>query len=183
MSKEKESQSNDVNRVLTITTPDIENGLGNRVTIWFAGCSHHCPGCHNQHTWNYNQGQLLMSEHVLEKIYAEVKNEYIEGITLSGGDPLSRTDKQLDELTEFLVEFRKRFPKKNVWIYAGDTFEEAICNQHKENVLKQCDVMVDGEFKIDLKDQDLAFRGSSNQRIINLKKSLSTKKVSVMKIK
>ena len=79
-------------RVLTITTPDVENGLGNRVTIWFAGCSHRCVGCHNQHTWDYNQGTPLFDEGVIEKIFSEVDKDYISGITLAGGDPFSQSD-------------------------------------------------------------------------------------------
>ena len=75
-------------KVLTLTTPDIENGFGCRVTIWFAGCNRRCPGCHNPHTWAYNQGKELLSEEVLNKIYSLVDKDYIQGITLSGGDPI-----------------------------------------------------------------------------------------------
>ena len=89
-------------RVLTITTPDVENGLGNRVTIWFAGCSHRCIGCHNHHTWDYNQGTPLFDEGVIEKIFSEVDKDYIAGITLAGGDPFSQNDESLNELLKFV---------------------------------------------------------------------------------
>ena len=79
-------------KVLTITHPDVENGTGCRVTIWTSGYNHHCPGCHNKHTWDYNQGTNLFDKNVLNKIYEEVDKPYIKGITLSGGDPLGQSD-------------------------------------------------------------------------------------------
>ena len=102
-------------RVLTITTPDVENGLGNRVTIWFAGCSHRCVGCHNQHTWDYNQGTPLFDEGVIEKIFSEVDKDYIAGITLAGGDPFSQNDESLNELLKFVRMYKSAFPEKNIW--------------------------------------------------------------------
>ena len=110
-------------RVLTITTPDVENGLGNRVTIWFAGCSHRCVGCHNQHTWDYNQGTPLFDDGVIEKIFSEVDKDYISGITLAGGDPFSQSDESLIELLKFIRMYKSAFPEKNIWVYSGATYE------------------------------------------------------------
>lgn len=170
-------------RVLTITTPDVENGLGYRLTIWFAGCSHRCPGCHNQHTWDYNQGTPLTDQSVLNKIYKEVDKEYVQGITLAGGDPLSQSDQSLRELAEFLKEFKTKFPEKNIWIYSGATYDSDILHPIKKEIIEICDVMVDGPFIIQLLDPDLAFRGSTNQRIIDIKKTKETGEVVLLNIK
>jgi len=158
-------------RVLTITTPDVENGLGNRVTIWFAGCSHRCVGCHNQHTWDYNQGTPLIESGVISKIFKEVDKEYISGITLAGGDPFSQTDESLNELLAFIIKYKEIFPEKNIWVYSGATYESDMLHPIKRQILDKCDVMVDGPFILALRDPDLAFRGSSNQRVIDLKKT------------
>lgn len=164
-------------RVLTVTTPDMENGIGCRVTIWFAGCSHRCPGCHNQHTWDYNQGVLFTDEAIRKKIYEEVNKDYIAGITLAGGDPLSQNDESLTELLDFLIEFKKDFPTKNIWIYSGATYESDMLHPIKNDILSHCDVMVDGPFIIKLLDTDLAFRGSTNQRVIDLNETRKTGQV------
>jgi anaerobic ribonucleoside-triphosphate reductase activating protein len=155
--------------VLTVTTPDIENGLGYRVTIWFAGCPHHCPGCHNKHTWDYNQGTPLMDKTVLNKIYENVDKEYIKGITLSGGDPLGQSDESLQILLKFLKEFKEQYPNKDIWIYSGDIYENLMQHPLKQCILSFCDTLVDGPFIETKYKRDLPFRGSSNQRIINLK--------------
>jgi anaerobic ribonucleoside-triphosphate reductase activating protein len=153
--------------VLTITHPDVENGLGCRVTIWCAGCGHHCEGCHNPHTWNYNQGRCL--EDVKQQIFELVDRPYIKGITLSGGDPLDQSFEALQKLLVFIDDFKKEFPDKDIWVFAGDTIEELVLTPIKRRILKKCDVLVDGRFVKSLYDPDLAFRGSRNQRIIDLK--------------
>ena len=170
-------------RVLTITTPDVENGLGNRVTIWFAGCSHRCVGCHNQHTWDYNQGTPLFDEGVIEKIFSEVDKDYIAGITLAGGDPFSQSDESLNELLKFVRMYKSVFPEKNIWIYSGATYESDCLHPIKNDILNLCDVMVDGPFIISLRDPDLAFRGSSNQRVIDLKKTREKGEVVLLDVK
>ena len=170
-------------RVLTITTPDVENGLGNRVTIWFAGCSHRCVGCHNQHTWDYNQGTPLFENGVIDKILEEVNKDYILGITLAGGDPFSQSEESLKELLGFIRMFKSSFPRKDIWVYSGATYESDILHPTKKEILNMCDVMVDGPFILALRDPDLAFRGSSNQRIIDLKKSKEKGEVVTMDLK
>jgi anaerobic ribonucleoside-triphosphate reductase activating protein len=158
-------------KVLTITTPDVENGLGCRVTIWVAGCSRHCPGCHNPHTWKYNQGSELLSDEVLDKIFYEAGFDYIQGITLSGGDPLDQDEASLIELLTFIKQFKLEFPDKDIWIYSGGTYEQLMENDIIREILLWCDVLVDGPFIQDKKVLDLAFRGSTNQRIIDLNKT------------
>lgn len=170
-------------RVLTITTPDVENGLGNRVTIWFAGCSHRCVGCHNQHTWDYNQGTPLIEPGVISKIFKEVDKEYISGITLAGGDPFSQTDESLNELLTFIIKYKEIFPEKDIWIYSGATYESDMLHPIKKQILDKCDVMVDGPFILALRDPDLAFRGSSNQRVIDLKKTREKGEVVLLDVK
>lgn len=164
-------------RVLTITHPDVENGLGCRVTIWTAGCSHHCPECHNKHTWDYNQGSLITSQKVHNVIYQCVSPKYIKGITLSGGDPLDQSDSALQQLYDFLQQFKHDFPEKDIWFYCGDTFETLCENPIKKNILQLGDVLVDGPFVKKLYDPDIAFRGSTNQRIIDLKQTFKTNSI------
>lgn len=161
-------------RVLTMTQPDTENGKGCRVTVWCAGCSHHCPGCHNQHTWDYNQGSLLINDDVKQRIYNAASKEYIQGITFSGGDPLDQSHQALTELYMFITEFKHDFPEKDIWIYSGDYFENLKNSRIVRKILSKCDVLVDGPFMKDLYDPDLSFRGSRNQRIIYLKNPVIT---------
>lgn len=164
-------------KVLTLTTPDIENGFGCRVTIWFAGCNRRCPGCHNPHTWNYNQGKELLSKEVLNKIWDAVDKDYIQGITLSGGDPFDQNDESLMELLNFIELFKVKYPMKDIWIYSGGLYEDFMKNDILREILMWSDVLVDGPFIQELKLLDLPFRGSTNQRIIDLKKSIYSDKV------
>jgi len=166
--------------ILTLTTPNMENGLGCRVTVWVAGCSHHCEGCHNQHTWNYNQGQKLTDSIVREKIFNALNHDYIQGVTISGGDPLDQDASSLNELIDFLKEYKEKFPTKDIWIYSGSVYENV--NEHQMNVLNLCDVMVDGPFIHTMKELDLAFRGSSNQRIIDLNKTRKNNNITLFQL-
>lgn len=156
-------------KILTITHPDVENGLGNRVTIWCAGCSRHCEGCHNSHTWSYNQGTKI--DEVKQQIFDIVDKPYIKGITLSGGDPFDQSYSALEQLLIFINDFKQEFDvTKDIWIYSGDTLENLWLSPIKRKILQKCDVLVDGPFVKSVYNPDLAFRGSKNQRIIDLKK-------------
>lgn len=156
-------------KFLKVTYPDINNGVGCRATIWFAGCSHHCKGCHNEWTWNYNQGTEVENElyDKIAKLFEE--NEYLVGITLSGGDPLSQSNKDLCELLNFVEWFTTNYPDKTIWLYTGDILEDCMMHHIKKDIIKHCDVVVDGPFIEEQKDLSLAFRGSRNQRIIYVK--------------
>lgn len=168
-------------RILTITSPDINNGLGNRVTLWVAGCPHHCPGCHNQHTWEYKQGLDITLyknyELVLGKLREELSKPIINGLTLSGGDPLGQSDDVLNELLSILMTLKREFPNKDIWVYSGDVYENLIKNPIIQEILNLCDVLVDGPFILDKKDTTIPFRGSTNQRIIDLKKTLDANEI------
>lgn len=154
-------------KILNITSPDVNNGTGFRVTLWVAGCSHHCRGCHNPETWDYNQGKTLRE--VRKELFDKLDKSYIKGLTLSGGDPLAQSKRSLIELYFLLKRIKKKFPNKDIWIYSGYTHEEILQDKFKKLVLSQCDVLVDGPYRYALRDTSLPFRGSSNQRIIYLK--------------
>lgn len=113
----------------------------------------------------------------MDRVVEAVSKPYMRGVTISGGDPLSQSHDSLIELSAFIDEFRHKCPGKDVWIYSGDTFEEAASDELKREVLEKCDVMVDGPFVAALRDTELAFRGSSNQRVIDLEKTFRTGEV------
>ena len=152
-------------RYLNITAPDISNGVGCRVTLWISGCFHQCKGCHNPHTWNYEQGKYVTDE-TIEEIGKWLEKPYIKGLTISGGDPLANSIFVMGELENFCKKIKERFPDKDIWIYTGYVYENLREDQLK--VLQYCDVLVDGPYKEELRDLTLPFRGSSNQRIIYL---------------
>jgi anaerobic ribonucleoside-triphosphate reductase activating protein len=162
-------------RILNITAPDINNGNGIRVTLWVAGCKHYCKGCHNQWTWKYEQGKVYRYEQ--ENIKKELANwlnrDYVEGLTLSGGDPLCQDNDGLCELLDLIKWFRKEYPTKNIWLYTGYTKEE-IDNSNNyimKEVVNSIDVLVDGPYIESLRDiSHTPFRGSTNQRLIYIKK-------------
>ena len=140
------------------------NGDGLRVVLWVAGCNHHCQGCQNPQTWDINSGIPFDNTAKLE-LFAELDKEYIDGITLSGGDPLH--PQNLQSTTKLLKEIKEKYPNKTVWIYTGYTYEQI---QEKE-LIKYIDVLVDGPYIKSRRDLNLEYRGSSNQRIIRLSKN------------
>lgn len=148
-----------------ITAPDIANGTGCRVVLWVSGCNHHCIGCHNKETWDYKHGLLFNNDTrtILDKW---LQKSYISGLTLSGGDPLDRNEEELLEILDLCKSIKYKYPNKNIWIYTGYTFESLKGTQLE--ILKYCDVLVDGPYIESLRDLSLPFRGSTNQRIINL---------------
>ena len=158
-------------RILDITAPDINNGNGIRVTLWVAGCNHKCKGCHNPWTWNYEQGKVLSKEFnsICNKLSEWLKKDYVEGLTISGGDPLDQSNQSLYELNSLLRWVKLNYPEKNIWLYTGYVYEEL--NKVQKEVLEYVDVLVDGPYKEELRDiAHCPFRGSTNQRIIYIKK-------------
>lgn len=146
-----------------IVNCSIVDGLGFRTTLFISGCKHCCEGCHNPHTWDFNAGRPYTKE-VEEILFDKISEDYIKGLTLSGGDPLYSAD----EVYELLVRFRERFgDTKSVWLYTGFKYE--YCKEYFSKILDLCDVLVDGTYKCSERDTTLAFRGSRNQRVINLK--------------
>lgn len=146
------------------------NGEGLRTVLWVAGCSHNCPQCHNPVTWDINGG-LVFDEAAKEELFEELEKDYISGVTFSGGDPLH--EKNREEIGKLVAEIREKFPDKTIWLYTGYNWEE-ICDLP---FLLNVDVLVDGEFKIEEKDNSLHWKGSANQRVIDVKESLKTGKV------
>ena len=157
-----------------ITKDDMLNGDGLRVVLWVSGCGHHCKNCHNAITWDANEG-LPFDEAAEKEIYQELEQEYIDGITLSGGDPLFPDNR--NTITCLVQKIKKRFPCKTIWCYTGYLWEEV---KHLE-VIKQIDVLVDGRFLEEFADPQLHWKGSSNQRVIDVKESLKTGKI-ILKI-
>lgn len=145
-----------------ITTCDVNNGEGIRVTLWVAGCDHHCPGCQNPETWDFKSGQPF-DEEAHDYLLSELAKPYIDGLTLSGGDPLY----SLDDLLPLLKEIKQKMPDKNVWLYTGFTMEQIEASRLRD-ILPYVDVVIDGPYVQALRDVTLAFRGSSNQRLIRL---------------
>ena len=147
---------------LTITKDDTLNGDGLRVVLWVAGCSHHCKGCQNSYSWNPNTG-VLFTDETINEIFAELSKDYISGLTLSGGDPLYIDNR--DTITNLVKSVKEKFPNKTIWLYTGYSYED-IKNL---DIINYLDVIIDGEYKEELRDITLPYRGSSNQRIIYLK--------------
>ena len=152
-------------RYLKIENVDIGNGLDVGSVLWVSGCSHHCPQCHNPQTWDKNAGEEF-TEEVLDNLLDKLKRPYIKRLTLSGGDPLFLGSR--DEITNIVRKVKKNFPNIKIWCYTGYLWEEVKDLPCMDFI----DVLVDGEFKVELRDITLPFCGSSNQRIINVKESL-----------
>lgn len=141
---------------------DIANGEGVRVSLFVSGCRNHCKGCHNPEAWNFNYGQPFTKETENEIIEA-LRPSWIQGLSVLGGEPCEEENKEV--LIPFLKKVKNAFPKKDIWLYSGYTYELLKNNE----ILRYVDVLVDGAFLLEQKDISLAFRGSRNQRIIKLK--------------
>ena len=157
-------------RYHNITKEDMLNGDGVRVVLWFAGCTHHCKNCQNPITWD-PQGGLVFDEDARAEIFEELDKDYISGITFSGGDPLYMETRE--GLLELIQEIKEKYPKKTIWLYTGYLWEEI---RHLEHI-PYLDVVVDGRFVEELKDNDLPWKGSSNQRVIDVKMTLELGKI------
>lgn len=166
--------------IITVTGPDINNGPGFRVTVWVSGCTHKCPGCQNAHTWKYAQGHSICEKYkdtditYKEKILSLLDNDNIDGITISGGDPMDQDIYALEQLQDLLVSVRKKYPNKSIWLYTGCTYEEF--NYEQKQVARCCDVIIDGKYDQELRDITIPFRGSLNQRLIDVKQSIIQRK-------
>ena len=147
-----------------IKTGDMLNGMGIRATLFVAGCNHYCKGCHNPITWDANEG-LIFDEKAKQELFEELEKDYCKGVTFSGGDPLYPDNRA--DITALAKEVKEKFPEKDIWLYTGFTYE-GIYNLE---VMSYIDVLVDGEFKEELKDNNYHWAGSTNQRIIDVKES------------
>ena len=175
---------------LQITHEDVCNGDGLRVILWLSGCSHHCYNCQNPQTWNPDSG-IPFDESAKQEIFTELSKDYISGITFSGGDPLYEYN--LDEVLKLVQQIRISFPDKTIWLYTGYKFEQ-IKDAFMESkkwlqanwkhsaitrwaIISNVDVLVDGEYIDEQRDLTLAYRGSKNQHVIDVKQSLAQNKI------
>ena len=178
-----------------ITHDDMNNGDGLRVVLWLSACSHHCYNCQNLQTWNPDSG-IPFDESAKQEIFNELSKDYISGITFSGGDPLHENN--LNGVLELIKEIRISFPEKTIWLYTGyewgeltryDSYNGFISLESylrkdvyelytkRYQIIKLCNVVVDGEYIDGQKDLTLKWRGSSNQRVIDVNQSLTQNKV------
>lgn len=154
-------------RYHNITKEDMLNGDGLRVVLWTAGCSHGCKGCHNTITWDANGG-LAFDETAKKELFEELDKSYISGITFSGGDPLHNNNR--DQIKELAEEIKQKYKTKTIWLYTGYRWEDIA----EWDIVKSLDVVVDGRFELEKRDVQLHWKGSSNQRVIDVQKSLQT---------
>ena len=162
---------------------DVANGPGVRVSLFVSGCTHKCKGCFNEEAWDFKYGHEYTQKEE-DNIIELLKPDYIDGITILGGEPFEYVNQK--GILPLLRRIRKELPNKTIWCFSGYTFDtdilENMCNKYKETkeLISYIDVLVDGKFEIDKKNFKLKFRGSSNQRIINVKESLKNNKVILM---
>lgn len=152
----------------------VSNGLGVRTVLWVSGCNIHCKNCHNQSTWDFNSG-IPFTDDTMQELLYDLSKPYIKGCTLSGGHPLDPHN--APEVLKIVKRVKMVFPNKDIWIYSGYTWEDIIQNDTLKEILKYTDVLVDGAYIDELRDISLAFRGSSNQRIIDVQKTLDSNEV------
>ena len=159
------AEMREIMRYHNITKDDMLNGDGLRVVLWVSGCNHCCPECHNPITWDPNGGAAF-TEKEKQELFAELDKSYISGITLSGGDPLHPANRL--DVRSLVMEIREKYPQKTIWLYTGYLWENI---SHFE-IMKYIDVCVDGEYEKDKRDVQLHWRGSSNQRVIDVQRTL-----------
>ena len=152
----------------------VSNGAGVRTVLWVSGCDVHCHNCHNPQTWDFNSG-IPFTDDSMQEILYDLSKPYIKGLTLSGGHPLDPHN--APKVLEIVKRVKMVFPNKDIWIYTGYVWEDIIKDNTLKEILECTDVLVDGAYVDELRDISLAFRGSSNQRIIDVKKTLDSNEV------
>lgn len=164
--------------VAKIYYADIANGVGCRTSFFVSGCTHHCKDCFNDVAWDFNYGEPF-TEKIADTVIESLKEDYCDGLSLLGGEPMEVVNQK--ELRPFVERVKREVPKATIWCYSGYTFEELMDPENKRchsedtlPMLKNIDVLVDGEFVAAKKDITLEFRGSSNQRIIDVQKTLES---------
>lgn len=164
----------------TIKKTDIANGSGVRVSLFVSGCTHHCKGCFNPETWNFNYGKPFTKDTEEELLEALAKS-YINGLSLLGGEPMEPDNQRV--LLPFVKRVKELYPEKDIWCYTGYDYEQDLLHESRarcectDELLGYIDVLVDGEFVEERKDISLQFRGSSNQRIIDVRASIDSNEV------
>ena len=159
---------------------NASDGPGIRISIYFSGCRVHCPGCHNEVSWDFNYGKKFTTE-TMNEIIANLKQTYYNGISILGGEPLDPKNRK--DVFHVISEVYEN-TKKSIWLWTSYTFEDIIKNEIiPMDILKKIDVIVDGKFEISKKDLRLFYRGSSNQRVIDVQESLNKQTIVKIKIK
>ena len=162
-----------------IKKTDIANGVGVRVSLFVSGCRHHCPDCFNEMTWDFDYGKEY-TQQTEDEVVKLVSRPYIRGITLIGGEPMEKENQP--HLLKLVKRIKKELPQKDIWCYTGFTLEELkgksrARSEYVDEFLSYIDVLVDGRFMKDKKNLSLRFRGSENQRIIDIQKTLRENKI------
>ncbi len=164
----------------------MNNGDGLRVVLWLSGCSHHCYNCQNPQTWNPDSG-IPFDKSAKQEIFDELSKNYISGLTLTGGDPLHENN--LDEVLSLIKEIRNTYSDKTIWLYTGYSYskifrgqssclsQEGLNNFKRREIIKLCDVVVDGRYIDEQKDITKKWAGSKNQQVINVKESIKNNKI------
>ena len=159
---------------------DIANGEGIRTSLFVSGCTHHCKGCFNQEAWDFNYGNVF-NEETQNQILKSLEPNWINGLTLLGGEPMEPANQK--GLLEFVKKVKTLYPNKTIWCFSGYLFDKELLNESRarcqwtDEFLSFIDVLVDGKFMLEEKDISLRFRGSRNQRIIDVQKSLQENKI------
>lgn len=173
-------------RYAQIRSMDISNGEGVGVSLFVQGCPFHCKNCFNSDTWDFNGGKEW-TEEIKDKFMELINRPYIKRISVLGGEPLA--EQNLDEVLSLIKEIRISFPKKTIWLYTGYSYseifrgqssclsQEGLNNFKRREIIKLCDIIVDGKYIDEQRDLTLAYRGSKNQHCIDVKQSLSQKKM------
>lgn len=157
---------------LGIDKSSISNGPGVRVVLWVTGCNIHCKGCQNPESWDFNAGKLF-DEAAKHELFKALDKPYIRGITISGGNPLDRPC----EIFRLVTEIKNKFPDKDIWLYSGYTYDEICLSREKFKGILGVDVLVDGPYIEEQRDITLKFRGSKNQRLIDVNETLKQNKI------
>lgn len=166
-----------------IKKTDIANGTGVRVSLFVSGCTHHCKGCFNAETWDFHYGKEF-TEQTEEELMQALKPGFITGLTVLGGEPFEPDNQR--RLVPFLKKVRAAYPEKTIWCYTGYLLDEELLKESRarcevtDEMLSVLDVLVDGEFVLEKKDISLRFRGSANQRIIDVPKTLREGKITIL---
>lgn len=159
---------------------DIADGVGVRVTLFVSGCTHHCKGCFQPETWDFEYGKPFTKE-VEDELLEALDHDYIDGLTLLGGEPFEPDNQRA--LVPFLRRFKEKYPEKDIWAYSGYTLDEELLKDSRarcevtDEMLSYINVLVDGEFVQEKRNISLQFRGSENQRLIDVPKTLETKEI------
>ncbi len=167
-----------------IKTNDIANGEGVRTSLFVSGCTRHCKNCFNQKTWDFNFGNPFTKE-TQEFIFDSLKPDWVQGLTVLGGEPMEKENQRA--LLPFLKEYKTRFPNKDLWVFTGFLLDEDLSpngqryTEVTDELLSLIDILIDGRFKEELKDITLQFRGSSNQRVIDMNETRKNGEITIWK--